>query len=164
VYLETLAQIAIGLTGFTGVIVGFAAQPERWTAMDRARLSLMLDSSIGALLLALLPMALTVLAVPDDLVWRLSSAALLLGSLGVIASFVRQLRQVASRDRGEFLPAVYLPLSLGTLVCLAAQAANVAGRVAPTEGVYVAGLAWSLVPAVVMFGRMVHVLMVEGRR
>jgi uncharacterized membrane protein YbhN (UPF0104 family) len=164
VFLETIAQIAIGLAGFTGVIVSFATQPERWTAVDRARLYLMLASSIAVLFLALLPLALAALGLQPAMLWRVSSAALLLASVAVVVGFASRLRGLDLRRRREFAPAIYLPLVTGTLANLAVQAANVAGWLAHPDGVFLAGLTWSLFPPALMFGRMVHVLMVAGER
>jgi hypothetical protein len=164
VYLETIAQIAIGLTGFTGVVVSFAAQPDRWTPVDRARLQLMLASSIGVLFLALLPLALIALGLAPTLVWRLASAALLIVSLAITASFVRRAHGLGLKDRREFAPSIYLPLVAGTLANLVVQAFNLAGSLAHPDGVFLAGLTWSLFPPALMFGRMVHILMVSGER
>jgi hypothetical protein len=68
------AQIAVTLTGFTGVVAVFGANAvHEWDEADRFRLRLLLASSIVSLVLSLL--ALVLLAADLDLgaIWRIGS-------------------------------------------------------------------------------------------
>src|SRR5678816_2656765 len=78
--LLTTAQVAVAFAGFTGLI-GLFATRERGLVVGDAmlRFRTMLDYSVIALLSALFPFLPDALQLPDDLIWRVSSIALLLG-------------------------------------------------------------------------------------
>ncbi len=71
--LLTIAQIALGFAGFTGVVSAFRS-PETWGASESFRLARMLDSSLYALLLALIPPGLAGAGLSPVATWRIASA------------------------------------------------------------------------------------------
>ena len=71
--LLTIAQIALGFAGFTGVVSAFRS-PQTWGLHESFRLARMLDSSLYALLLALLPPGLEGAGVSPVVTWRFASA------------------------------------------------------------------------------------------
>jgi hypothetical protein len=71
--LLTIAQIALGFAGFTGVASAFRS-PQTWGLHESFRLARMLDSSLYALLLALVPPGLTGAGLSPVATWRLASA------------------------------------------------------------------------------------------
>lgn len=73
--LIAIAQIAVALAGFSGLVAAIrTAAPEGWHPRDIWSLFWMFGASIGALVLALLPLWLTLFEWPEDLVYRASSA------------------------------------------------------------------------------------------
>ncbi len=76
--LLTLAEIALGLAGFTGVIVVFGRDPNApWQGVDAYRVARMLSASLGGLFFSLLPEGLLATGLAPPLAWRACSALLL---------------------------------------------------------------------------------------
>ena len=71
--LLTIAQIALGFAGFTGVVSAFRS-PQTWGSLESFRLARMLDSSLYALLLALVPPGLAGAGLSPVATWRIASA------------------------------------------------------------------------------------------
>ena len=70
---ETLAQIAVGLAGFTGIITTLQDQGGKGNpAMRKARLGDLLLASLGVVFFALLPALFLGFAADEQLAWRLS--------------------------------------------------------------------------------------------
>jgi hypothetical protein len=83
--LIAIAQIAVALAGFSGLIAAIrTAAPEGWHPRDIWSLSWMLGASIGALILALLPLWLALFGWSAQRVYQTSSALAFL----YIATFV----------------------------------------------------------------------------
>ena len=74
--LSTIAEVGLGLAGFTGILVALGQSPEASSRPGVLRLLLLLVSSLGAVFLALLPFALQESGVSSGACWRLSSALL----------------------------------------------------------------------------------------
>jgi hypothetical protein len=71
--LLTIAQIALGFAGFTGVVTAFRS-PQTWGSHESFRLARMLDSSLYALVLALVPPGLAGAGLSPVVTWRFASA------------------------------------------------------------------------------------------
>ena len=138
--LLTVAQVAMGLAGFSSILVALSGEPGRWSSVDAFRISGMLSASFAALFLALAPFLLRFLGVDTALVWRWSSG-LVAGFLFLrVAWTVRSYRSLARADQ----------IVLGTVLIVAIQAAlfllaltevgAAVGLVAPPEGVYLVGV------------------------
>ena len=68
--LALIAQIAVSLAGFSGLIAALRTNAGAWHPRDIWSLSWMLGASIGALLLALLPLWLGLAGLDDGRAWR----------------------------------------------------------------------------------------------
>ena len=72
-----IAQIAVTLAGFSGLVVAIrGAPPTAWHPRDIWSLSWMFGTSLGALFLALLPLVLASFHLRDGLVWTGASLAI----------------------------------------------------------------------------------------
>jgi hypothetical protein len=134
--LVAIAQIAVALAGFSGLIAAIrTAAPEGWHARDIWSLSWMLGASIGALMLALLPLWLTLFKWSYDLTYRTSSVAAFL----YIAMFLcimlltgRRLTRSGHPPRVRyFTSVVVLLLGVSTVSVGAGAAGWLHGSVAP---------------------------------
>jgi hypothetical protein len=72
--LETIAQIALGLAGFSGVFVALT-QHGKFEVADRFRLQALLFTSMGAMFLALLPYVVFARSWSDQTMWNVLGAA-----------------------------------------------------------------------------------------
>jgi len=138
--LLALSQVAVGLIGFSSVLVALSGAPGTWSALDSFRIRGMLANSICLLLLSLVPFLLSFLGVEDQLVWRCSAG---LVAVFLIIGMVINLRAYLSLSdshraavRPPFVWTIYF---VGSLVLIAESAAAL-GFLGPSEGAYFVGL------------------------
>ena len=148
--LAIIAEVSLGLAGFTGVVV-VLGRVER-DAFLRLRLSFLLSVSFGAMLLALLPFALSELSLSTHQVWLI--ATLLLSPCGVAIALAHTPAMLRNRREhpGVLRPAALVAnygLSLVSSLC------GVIGLAVPSErvGAYLAGLIFLVCSAVFTFIR-----------
>ena len=153
--LSLLAELSVGLAGFSSIIVVFrrGAGSPSWRPEDVFRLKIMLSYSLLGALFSIAPPGLMGLGIPDNIV--ISLASLLLGlCLGT--------NSILGWRRYRALPADSLSRSLaGVLSFVGVFFMLVAGLNAfsllpsPGLGPYVAAVTWLLVAAGIMFYRLV---------
>lgn len=126
--LLAISQLAVALAGFSGLIAAIrTAAPDGWYPRDIWSLSWMLGASIGALVLSLLPLWLSLFAWPDETVYRISCAvaAVSIGSfVGVMAWTGRSLTRAGHPPRVRYFPATIVFLLGLTSIVMAAGAAG----------------------------------------
>jgi len=126
--LIAIAQVAVALAGFSGLVAAIrTAAPEGWHPRDIWSLFWMFGASIGALVLAFLPLWLALFGWPQDFVYRTSSA---IASL-YIGTFVWVMVRTGLRlTRAGFPPRVpWFPSTVTLLLVVSAAwvAAGAAG-------------------------------------
>ena len=142
-FLLSLAEIAVALAGFSGLIVAIRATgPHGWHPRDIWSLSWMIGASLGTLFLALLPLWLAGLGFAPAAAYRASAAAASVYCvvfLVLMASIGRGLSLRGYPRRIPFFPTAMMML-LGTV--LAAVGTTAAGLVPASRlhGVYTGGL------------------------
>ena len=134
--LIAIAQIAVALAGFSGLIAAIrTAAPEGWHPRDIWSLSWMLGASIGALVLALLPLWLALFGWSEELVYRVSSclAFLFIGTFVCVMLWAgRRLTLKGHPPRVPYFPAtIALLLGVATTVAGAGAVGWLQQRVAP---------------------------------
>ena len=85
--LFVLAEISIGLAGFTGITAALYAR-DTWHPYDRVRTVSLLTISFGVLAFALCPYGLQLLGIPDEIVWRICSGAVVIYAFVAGIAFV----------------------------------------------------------------------------
>ncbi|HEX8136129.1 MAG TPA: hypothetical protein VF544_00935 [Pyrinomonadaceae bacterium] len=161
-YLIGLAQIALGLTGFTGVVLAYRNKPSEWSDADRMRFFLLLTTSIGAIFNTLLPLVLNALGMAAPRLWHVSSAVTALCFITIAIFYYRRLSRVI---RGEephdvnFYLTVFL--TAGSLATIVVQSLNAFRVFGAPFGVFLTGLIWGLFVPAVQFGRMVYMHFVK---
>lgn len=138
--LLALAQIAVGLIGFSSVLVALSGEPGKWSALDAYRIKGMLASTICLLLLSLVPFLLGFLGVEDVLVWRCSAGLvavfLIIGMIANLRGYLHLSKSHRAATRPPFVWSIYF---VGSLVLVAASAAAL-GSLEPPEGAFFLGL------------------------
>lgn len=74
--LYTIAEIAIALTGFSGIVMVFGKRVDSRPEEERVRLISMLRASLVAMFCSFLPLVVEFIITEPDHVWRVSSAIL----------------------------------------------------------------------------------------
>ncbi len=164
--LETIAQIAVALTGFAGIAGALAgeklspANPEIWLTFWA-----MISSSLGVLFAALFPFLPYLLGASDNITWATSSACILAFTACNLAFFMPRILR-AQRD--GTLPIVLgfvVPLNVSPLLVLVSQLLNVLGvGLRQSAGGFLVGLYLLLLIAALNFASLLYYLFrVRGR-
>jgi hypothetical protein len=138
--LSTIAQIALGLAGFSAILIALSGEPSRWTPVDSFRITGMLAYSFGALFLSLVPFVLGSFSVSESTAWRLSSSLTGIFLLGGSAIALGRFRRLSPPDRAALNPHVAYA-NQGTLSFIGLlELAAAAGLVGPSAGFFILGL------------------------
>jgi len=142
--LQTIAEVAVGIAGFGGIIVAITRNRDEWESWDEIRIWGVLVPSISAVLLALLPLGLSSAGLASDALWRVASGIMVAaGGLGFLA-FGWRFR--ATLAEGPLHPVLGRVLSGGSVLNLLCQASNAVGiGFRGSFSVYYFGLLWFLV-------------------
>lgn len=153
--LRVLAEIAVGLAGFSSIVVVFRRRDAggTWKPEDAFRFRIMLESSLFAALFAIAPAALAALNVPPGVLWPTASAALLVYLASETIQRPRAIRRLPAGALNPRLVGSIVGLHLAAAVL---QVLNVVGwGVSPGPGPYLAGVTWLTTYAGLMFYRLV---------
>ena len=105
--LLTIAEIAVGLAGFSGVVAGFI-QRGGLSAADRLRFTALFITVFAALVLAFIPIALAYGGFQDESIWRLSSIVMMLVAIAGIVSIPFGVHRVRKEIAPSLLPNILL--------------------------------------------------------
>ena len=151
--LRTLAEVAVALTGFTGIvaILGRRAGGE-WSPLELLRLRMLLETSLGVLFLSLLPVLFLTLRPSKESLWCVCNSlqgVLHLGGAVLLYFRVSRLEPSQWPSEERWLTAVFAPLSL---VIVTAQGGAALGLFPGYESfVYLLGLIYLLALAALHF-------------
>ena len=71
--LNTLAQIALGTLGFTGVVVALKHSSNNWDDYEKIRFQALVTTTLTAMVGSILPQIIVIATDNDPLVWRLAN-------------------------------------------------------------------------------------------
>ncbi len=151
--LRTLAEVAVALTGFTGIVavLGRRAGGE-WSPLEWLRLRMLLEASLAVLFLSLLPVLLSTLRPSQGSLWRVANSAQVVVHLGgalLLVLRVSRLEPSQWPSEERWLTALLAPLSL---VIILVQAGAVLGLLPGVASfVYLLGLMYLLALAALHF-------------
>ncbi len=156
--LQTIAEISIGLAGFSGLVVALRNGAGSLDDIQKYRLRILFSLSFGAMFLSLLPDTLASLGVPDERVWLASSAAIFAYSFVFIAWWIMSSRRIARVAPEIFNWAAFSTMATGHTVVLLLQLSVMLGFLENrAPGVIAVGLTWYLVHAAQQFVRMLFI-------
>jgi hypothetical protein len=156
--LTTIAEIAIALAGFSGLVVVLRKNNGPLTAIEKYRMTVLLATAFGALFLALLPATLQQLALSGDVIWKTSSALLTAFSIIFVVSWVLSSRRFFHVAREIFNVAAFSLMIAGHLTNVVLQMSIVFGFWADRmAGAYLLGLIWLLAHSSQQFVRMLFI-------
>ena len=152
--LQTIAEVAIAIAGFTGVVVVFGGRVRgKWTRLESDRLWLLLAQALIATLLSFLPLLLYFGGLANEPLWRLSNGAFATAFAGIGAHIAFKQRGLERYSEASSSAAwfVYSTFAIGTLIA-AAQVAYAAG-ILPARGsfLFLLGLLFLVAMAVSNF-------------
>ena len=161
--LSTISELALGLIGFTGIVVVFGRRADRLTALERFRLFTLLMNGFGALFLALLPFALSGLGMAEARVIRLVSMAVVVYSIGILGVWLSRVPRFWSESPEIFDRRVFGAVLAGHAANVLVQLFNATGWLwEPNVGVFLFGLIWFLLHGCQQFVRILFVRPAEA--
>jgi hypothetical protein len=153
--LQVIAEIAIAMAGFGGVVAGLGYRASReWSNSDRLRLNGIALRSLQVVFGCLLPFVFHHAEFGPRIVWGVSSAAL---GLSVLFLLIRQLVQILPRldpDISRFATSLVVPAQAIACLLLFANAFGVGAHQAIAP--YLAALLLVLFEVAVYFIRMLQ--------
>ncbi len=153
-----VAELALGLAGFTGVLVVLGRQPGRFSPAEAFRLSVLLAGAISALFLSLVPMVLADLGLDGPSLWRMTSiiASACLATTALLLR--RPLHAFRQAGSDAYSPLVLYGLGIGAILAFCLQLANAVGWPwSPSPGPISVALIYLLTGGVVQFVRILFV-------
>ena len=156
--LQTIAEISIGLAGFSGLVVALRKGSGSLDDIQKYRLRILFSLSFGAMFLSLLPDTLVNFWVPDERIWIDSSAAIFACSFFFTAWWIVSSRRMARIAPEIFNWIAFSTMAIGHTIVLLLQLAVMLGLLENrAPGVIALGLIWYLVHAAQQFVRMLFV-------
>jgi len=138
--LLTFAQLAIGLAGFSAILVALSGKPHQWTPVDAFRIRNILAFTFQSVFLSLTPFVLAFFSLPEPTVWQVSILILAIATLGSVLLVLSGVYRL-SRSERAVLNAVVVSTVVATLCFMAAVELLAAfGIVRPAAGVFFLGL------------------------
>ena len=136
----TFAQVAIGLAGFSAILVALSGKPHQWTPVDAFRIRNILAFTFQSVFLSLIPFVLAFFSLPESTVWQASLLILALATLGGVLLVLSGVYRL-SRPERAVLKAIVVSTVTGTLGIMAAVELLAAfGILRPASGVFFLGL------------------------
>jgi len=156
--LQTIAEVGLGIAGFSGVMTAFIQRPGALTRVEVYRVAVLLGASFGAVFLAFVPLTLMQFGREGAGVWGLASAVMSVYSLIGAAVYLIASRRIRVHAPEIFNRGLFVTITLGHLANIGLQLYNVAhAAVSAAAGVYVLGLLWYLLHAAIQFSRMLFI-------
>ena len=152
--LTSIAEFAIALAGFSGIVVALGKQPGRWAPADRVRLLNVLLYAFTAGFMAYLPMGLAHAGLAGSLLWRVSSAGFLCVFLLGGVFITVNLRGLPDEVRILLNPIVFWASVIFGIIVILAQLLNILGiGFQPQFTAYFLGLVLTLLVGAIQFVR-----------
>ena len=102
--LMAIAQIALALIGFSGVVVTLGKGDGRWSDVELLQLKTLVEPSLVVLAAAFIPYGLTLMNFSGDVLWRVSNGALmLLHAIGNSLFIARGIKNSSSVVTGQLV-------------------------------------------------------------
>ena len=161
--LQTIAEIATALAGFTGVVAFLGERARgKWRAVDLFRFNNLLTTSIAALILSFAPILIYKLGAPESAAWRWSSgmAAAVLLIVFARGRAIWQLPEVEQAEVSRPVLAALAAIQVATFALLVANATGVA--YSGESGPFLVGLVWLLSFSAFQFVRLLLLLHTRG--
>ena len=155
---QTVAEVAIALAGFSGLLVAFRKSAGPLSNVQKFRMRILFALSFGALFLSLLPAIILNLGVSEDRLWAYSSLAMSIYSGYFLAWWLYSSRRTAKKYPEIFDRWVFATMTTGHILILVLQLLVVFAFIdSGHAGIFLIGLAWYLINASQQFVRMLFI-------
>lgn len=155
---QTIAEVAIALAGFSGLLVALRKSSGPLIEVQKYRMRILFALSFGALFLSLLPAIILYLEIGEDRLWIYSSLAMAVYSIYFLAWWLSSSRRTAKNHPEIFQRWVFSTMTVGHVLNLVLQLIVVFAFVdSGHAGIFLIGLTWYLLNASQQFIRMLFI-------
>jgi len=151
--LLTFSQVAIGLAGFSAILVALSGKPHQWTAVDAFRIRNILAFSFESVFLSLVPFVLTFFSLRAALVWQVSLWILALVTLGAVLQIFIGVYRMSRADRAVLKYLVISTVTAALLVMALIELLTALGWLHPASAIFFLGLVVLLGVSAVLVAR-----------
>jgi hypothetical protein len=158
--LETIAQVAVALGGFAGIVGALAGdklrptQPEVWLPFWA-----LISSALGLVFVSLFPLLLDPFQFADSVVWAAASAFLFTLTAINLAFFLTRLLRASRAGVFRRIPTFQVPLDCACVLVLVTQALNAFGLgFSQSVGGFLVGLYLLLLVSSLNFAFLLYVI------
>jgi hypothetical protein len=151
--LLTFSQVAIGLAGFSAILVALSGKPHQWTAVDAFRIRNILAFSFESVFLSLVPFVLTFFSFRESTVWQVSLWTLALTTFGGVVQILVGVYQMSRSDRAVLKYLVISAVTAAMFVMTVIELLAALGIVGPAPAVFFLGLVVMLGVSAVLVAR-----------
>jgi hypothetical protein len=151
--LFTIAELAVALAGFSGVVVGLRGRAGGLSPQDRFGMVHILSSSGAAMLFSMLPFALHAAGLEEATAWRATTLA-----LGLFVLVASTLWLLAGRRTAPRFPAIFWTFVASGVLLGATMLATASGAIEYSGSLLPLALIWLLFVAFSQFVTFLSVL------
>ncbi|MFT5501525.1 MAG: hypothetical protein ACI88G_001662 [Woeseiaceae bacterium] len=131
--LETIAEVAIAITGFTAIAAVFRRRQASWSSKERLHFLILIRTSIIVLFFSFVPWLLGQIEITPDMAWRASCGLFGVAQLADVSWYMRNAADTPT-TKGQSILAMLGFANVGV------QFLAAAGGIAQVQLVFVAGL------------------------
>lgn len=151
--LLTLAQVAIGLAGFSAILVALSGKPHQWTPVDAFRIRNILAFSFQSVFLSLTPFLLAFFSLPEPRLWKVSLLIIATATLGGVVLVLIGVYRLSRPERAVLKAVVVSTVTVVLFAMAAVELLAAFGIVRPAPGVFFLGLVVLLGVSTVLVAR-----------
>jgi hypothetical protein len=156
--LQTIAEVGIGLAGFSGLLVALRKSSGPLSNVQKYRMRILFALSFGALFLSLMPEVLLSLDVNNSNVWAYCSLAMIVYSAGFLYWWIASSRRIAQMYPEIFHWRAFSTMAAGHVLNLVLQFIVIFSLTdSGHAGIFLVGLTWYLMHASQQFIRMLFI-------
>ncbi len=138
--LLTFAQIAIGLAGFSAILVALSGKPHQWTHVDAFRIRNILAFSFQSVFLSLVPFVLAFFSLAESAVWRVSLVILAIATFCGVLLVLRGVYRLSASERAVLNLVVVSAVAVTLCATAIGELCAAFGIVGPAPAVFFLGL------------------------
>jgi hypothetical protein len=151
--LLTVAQIAIGLAGFSAILVALSGKPHQWKPVDAFRIRNILAFTFQSVFLSLTPFVLAFFAWPESTVWKAALLVIALATFGNVLLVLSGVYRLSGAERAVLNAGVVSTVTAVLFVTAAVELLAAFGMVRPAPAVFFLGLLVLLAVSTVLVAR-----------
>ena len=138
--LLTVAEVAIGLAGFSAILVALSGKPDQWTPVDAFRIRNILAFSFQSVFLSLIPFVLAFFSLPESTVWKVSSLVIAIATFGDVLLVLSGVYRLSRLERAVLKVGVVSTVTAILSAMGAVELLAAFGITRPAPGVFFVGL------------------------